>query len=80
MPAIASFALLGTRDGGADMQADMQYVLVKREDFYVIEVAGQGIMKLKSRRKAEQLVAAISNNGPNLVEDGARPEREVRDA
>jgi hypothetical protein len=58
----------------------MQYVLVKREDCYVIEVAGQGIMKLKSRRKAEELVAAVSNNSLDVVENGARPEREVRDA
>jgi hypothetical protein len=58
----------------------MQYVLVKREDCYVIEVAGQGIMKFKSRRKAEELVAAVSNSSSNVVENGARPERKVRDA
>jgi hypothetical protein len=57
----------------------MPYVLVKREDCYVIEVAGQGIMKLKSRRKAEELVAAVSNSSSN-VESSARPERKVRDA
>ena len=56
----------------------MQYVLVKRDDFYVIELAGQGIIKLKSRRKAEELVAAVSNKRPVVVEDRARPERKVR--
>jgi len=56
----------------------MQYVLVKRDDFYVIEVAGQGIIKLKSRRKAEELVAAVLNKKPDIVEGRTRPKRKVR--
>jgi hypothetical protein len=58
----------------------MQYVLVKRDDFYVIEVAGQGIIKLKSRRKAEELVAAVSTKRPDVVESRPRPEPKVGSA
>jgi hypothetical protein len=58
----------------------MQYVLVKRDDFYVIEVAGQGIIKLKSRRKAEELVAAVLNKNSDIVGGRTRPKRKVRNA
>jgi len=37
----------------------MQYQIVKQEEFYVIVVEGQSLMKLKSRRKAVALLAAV---------------------
>jgi hypothetical protein len=50
----------------------MQHEIVKEQDFYVIVVEGQRMMKFRSRRKAARLLSAVL-----AMSDPARPEAPV---